>query len=259
MEYTLVNDDCLKDLLTIPAGSIDMIFADLPYGTTYAKWDSIIPMNILWPLYGKIIKDNGAIVLTASQPFTSMLISSKPEWFRCEWIWNKENPTNFANANRQPLKQHEEVLVFGKNSTVYYPQKTLGKPNHIQGKSTKNISETRLISDRVEDDLSGLKFPKSILTIPKHSSQCGNHPTEKPVALMEYFIKTYSLEGETVLDNCMGSGSTGVACVNLNRNFIGIEKEVKYFEIAKNRITKQYDEKNPTIEEVNSESIEEKC
>lgn len=232
----LIHGDCLEKMEDIPDKSCDMIFADLPYGTTYAKWDSIIPMNLLWMEYGRVIKDTGAICLTASQPFTAMLVASKPEWFRCEWIWNKENPTNFANANRQPLKQHEQVLVFGKQGTVYYPQKVAGKPNHIQGKSTVNVSETRLISGRVEDDLSGMKFPKTIITIPKHSSQCGNHPTEKPVALMEYFIKTYSIEGETVLDNCMGSGSTGVACINTNRNFIGIEKDDKYFEIAKKRI-----------------------
>jgi len=232
----LMLGDCIERLKEISDNSIDMIFADLPYGTTYAKWDSVIPMNLLWNEYGRVIKEKGAICLTASQPFTSMLISSKPEWFRCEWIWNKENPTNFANANRQPLKQHEQVLIFGKTPTVYFPQKIIGKPNHTQGKSKSNISETRLISNRVEDDLSGLKFPKTIITIPKHSSQCGNHPTEKPVPLMEYFIKTYSLEGEIVLDNTMGSGSTGVACVNTNRDFIGIEKEEKYFEIAKKRI-----------------------
>ena len=232
----LIHCDCLEKMRDIPDGSVDMVFADLPYGTTYAKWDSIIPMHFLWPEYERIIKNNGAICLTASQPFTSLLVASKPEWFRCEWIWNKENPTNFANANRQPLKQHEQVLIFGKLGTVYYPQKVAGKPNHIQGKSTVNLSETRLISGRVEDDLSGMKFPKTIITIPKHSSQCGNHPTEKPVALMEYFIRTYSLEGDTVLDNTMGSGSTGIACVNTKRNFIGIEKDDKYFEIAKSRI-----------------------
>lgn len=232
----LIYGDCLEKMKDIPDKSIDMVFADLPYGTTYAKWDSVIPMHLLWDEYERVIKDNGAICLTASQPFTSMLVASKPEWFRCEWIWNKENPTNFANANRQPLKQHEEVLVFGKWGTVYYPQKVKGKPNHVQGKSSTNVSETRLISDRVGDDLSGMKFPKTIIAIPKHSSQCGNHPTEKPVALMEYFIKTYTLEGETVLDNTMGSGSTGVACVNTNRDFIGIEKDEDYFLIAKQRI-----------------------
>jgi DNA modification methylase len=234
----LILGDCLEKMAEIPDRSVDMVFADLPYGTTYATWDSIIPMAELWGQYARIVKDNGAMAFTASQPFTSMLVSSKPEWFRCEWIWNKENPTNFANANRQPLKQHESVLIFGKQGTRYYPIKTLGKQNHIQGKSTQNISETRLISGRVGDDLSGMKFPKTIITIPKHSSQCKYHPTEKPVALMEYFIRVYTLRGEIVLDNTMGSGSTGVACVNTARDFIGIEKDEKYFQIAEQRIAK---------------------
>jgi site-specific DNA-methyltransferase (adenine-specific) len=236
----LILGDCLEEMKKISEKSIDMIFADLPYGTTYASWDSIIPMDKLWELYSRVIKDNGAMVFTASQPFTSLLISSKPEWFRCEWIWDKENSTNFANANRQPLKCHESVLVFGKKGTRYYPIKVPGKKNHIQGKSTSKYTETMLISERAPDDLSGMKFPKSIITIPKHSSQCGNHPTEKPVALMEYFIRTYTLERETILDNCMGSGSTGVACVNTNRNFIGIELEKKYYLIAKQRIDAAY-------------------
>lgn len=234
----LIHGDCLEKMKDIPDKSCDMIFADLPYGTTYAKWDSIIPMNLLWAEYGRVIKDNGAICLTAVQPFTSMLVASKLDWFRCEWIWNKENVNNFGNANRQPLKQHEQVLVFGKQGTVYYPQKVQGKPNHAQGNKLKERkAETNNIDpSKAVEDFSGMKFPKTIITIPKHSSQCGNHPTEKPVALMEYFIKTYSLEGETVLDNTMGSGSTGIACINTNRNFIGIEKDEKYYEIAKKRI-----------------------
>lgn len=201
----LIYGDCLIEMDNVTDKSVDMVFADLPYGTTYAKWDSIIPMDKLWIHYERIVKDNGAIIFT-------------------------------ANANRQPLKQHESVLVFSKKSTLYYPQKTKGKKNHIQGNSTVNASDTRLINIRVDDDLSGLKFPKSILNFPKHSSQCGNHPTEKPVSLIEYLIKTYSLEGEVVMDNTMGSGSTGVACVHTGRHFIGIESNDKYFDIAKNRI-----------------------
>ena len=244
----LLIGDCLERMKEIPDGSVDMVMADLPYGTTYAKWDSIIPMSLLWEAYGRIIKENGAICLTASQPFTSMLVASKPEWFRCEWVWDKENAANFANARKQPLKQHEQVLVFGKNATVYYPQKVLGTRNHVQGKSKTNASETRLISARVADDLSGMKYPKSIIHIPKHSSQCGNHPTEKPVALMEYLINTYTKEAECVLDNTMGSGTTGVACVNTKRNFIGIEKDPTYFELAKKRIaTAQYEKSNQLL------------
>jgi site-specific DNA-methyltransferase (adenine-specific) len=232
----LIYGDCLEKMKDIPDNSIDMVFADLPYGTTYAKWDKIIPMSLLWKEYERIVKKNSAICLTASQPFTSFVICSKPEWFRCEWIWNKVNPTNFANAKKHSLKQHEQVLVFGKNKTVYYPQKVKGKCNHVQGKSTVNKSETRLISDRVEDDLSGMKYPKSIITIPKHSSQCKYHSTEKPVELMEYFIKTYSLEGEIVLDNSAGSFSTMIACMNLNRQCISIEKDKQMFSIGKERV-----------------------
>jgi DNA modification methylase len=237
MSYELKHGDCLEIMKDISTASIDMILCDLPYGTTYAKWDNVIPMPRLWEQYGRIIKNGGAIVLHSAQPFTSFLICSKPEWYRTEWIWDKEYATNFANANRHPLKQHESVIVFGKSTTVYYPQKVAGRQNHTQGKSLKNVSETRLINGRVADDLSGMKFPKSIICFPKHSSQCGLHPTQKPVELAEYLIKTYTKEGETVLDNCMGSGTTGVACLNQNRNFIGIEKEQKYFEIAQKRLS----------------------
>jgi len=229
----------------IPDGSIDMVFADLPYGITCASWDSVIPMALLWPEYERVIKDNGALCFTSNQPFTSMLIFSKLAWFRCEWIWNKENVNNFGNANIHPLKQHETIVVFGKKRTVYYPQKIKGKINHSRGDSIKNRkSEANNIDpSKATDDFSGMKYPKTIITIPKHASQCKYHPTEKPVALMEYFIKTYSLEGETVLDNTMGSGSTGVACINTGRDFIGIEKDEKYFKIAKNRIREAIREK----------------
>lgn len=240
----LRHGDCLELMKGIPDQSIDMILCDLPYGTTYAKWDSILPMKELWALYNRIIKGNGAIVLTASQPFTSALINSNPTMFRYEWIWDKENAANFANANRQPLKQHENVLIFSKGQTPYYPIKTKGKKNHVQGnKRSGNISETRLISERVDDDLSGMKFPKSILRFPKHSSQCGLHPTQKPVELMEYLIRTYTVEGDVVLDNTFGSGTTGVACVNTNRKFIGIEKDQTYFDMAKERIQSTIDNK----------------
>lgn len=239
--FDLYHGDCLVQFQTIADESIDLIACDLPYGTTYAKWDSVIPFADLWAAYKRVIKPKGAIILTASQPFTSALVMSNPEWFRCEWIWDKVHGANFANANRQPLKTHESVLVFSKQASAYYPIKTPGKPNHKQGKNAKaNISETRLISERVEDDLSGLKYPKSIITIPKHSSQVGLHPTQKPVDLMEYFIKTYSQPGDVVLDNCMGSGTTGVAAGNLDRRFIGMEQDENYFRIAKERIEKAY-------------------
>lgn len=244
--FALHQGDCMALFPQIPDASVDLIVCDLPYGTTYAKWDSVIPFDALWAAYGRVIKPNGAIVLTASQPFTSALVMSKPEWFRCEWIWDKVNAANFANANRQPLKSHESVLVFAKNAPRYFPIKVPGKPNHVQGKNAKaNISETRLINERVGDDLSGMKYPKSIQTFAKHSSQGGLHPTQKPVDLIEYFVKTYSQDGETVLDNCMGSGTTGVACANTNRRFIGMEMEERYFQIASERIAKAYADASP--------------
>ena len=236
-KYILYHADCLDAMQYIKEESIDLILCDLPYGTTYAKWDAIIPAELLWTFYKSIIKPDCAIVLTASQPFTSMLIHSNPSMFRCQWIWNKENAANFANAKKQPLKIHEDIVVFGINRTVYYPQMVPGKPNHIQGKNAKsNKSETRLIHKRVADNLSGLKYPKSILYFPKHSSQCGLHPTQKPVDLMRYLIRTYSNPKQIVLDNCMGSGTTGVAALLEGRQFIGIEKDKEYFEIARKRI-----------------------
>lgn len=235
---TIKHGDCLEVMADIPGESVDLILADLPYGTTYATWDKLIPADKLWAAYTRIAKSKCAIVLTASQPFTSMLVASAPHLFRCEWIWDKVNPANFANANKQPLKQHESVLVFGKGQTTYNPQKVPGRANHVQGKNAgKNISETRLISDRAADDLSGLKFPKSIVTFSKHSSQCGHHPTQKPVDLLRYLIRTYSNSGDLVLDNTMGSGSTGVAAILEGRRFIGIESEGKYVDTAIRRIS----------------------
>ena len=234
---TLYCGDCLEIMPNHLFGkSIDCVITDLPYGTTYAKFDAVIPFIPLWAEYKRVIQGNGALVFTASQPFTTILIQSNIEWFKYEWIWDKENPTNFANAKKQPLKQHENIVVFSKGQSPYYPIKTPGKPNHKQGSSKTNISETRLISERVEDDLSGMKYPKSILHFPKHSSQCGLHPTQKPLPLFEFLIKTYTREGEIILDNCMGSGTTLLAALKTGRKCIGIEKEQKYFDIACKRL-----------------------
>ena len=236
------HGDCLDVMKNLPDNSVDMVLCDLPYGTTYCAWDAIIPFDDLWAAYERVVRDDGAIVLTSSQPFTSALVMSKPKWFRCEWIWDKVNAANFANAKKQPMKTHESVLVFGQKSPVYYPVMTPGKPNHKQGKSTSNKSDTRLISGRVADDLSGMKYPKSIQTFAKHSSQVGLHPTQKPVELFEYLIQTYSQPGETVLDNCAGSGTTAIAAFNLKRKWICIEKEQKYSDIARDRITTRLNE-----------------
>lgn len=242
--YSIYEGDCLEVMRSVPDGSVDIVFADLPYGTTYAKWDSVIPMNRLWEQYERICKKDAALVFTAVQPFTSALVSSKPEWFRVEWIWDKVNGANFGNSKRMPMKTHESVLVFGKNPPVYFPQMTKGRPNNVQGQRARTrTAKTQKIDPSVAKDiLSGLKYPKTVQTISKHSSQCGYHPTQKPTELMEYFLKTYSRFGDTVLDNSMGSGSTGVACANIGRVFIGIEKDRNYFKIAEQRIHEAYSE-----------------
>ena len=231
----LIQGDCLEKMKDIPDGSIDMIFCDLPYGTTKCKWDVVIPFEPLWEQYKRIIKPNCSIVLTASQPFTSALVMSNPKMFKYEWIWEKPQPSNSLLANKQPLKYHENILVFGGNK--YNPEMWEGKPNHGRNDSGEDM-KTEILGTRIKratTNKNGIKYPKSIIkfTAPRTGKI---HPTQKPVALLEYLIKTYTNEGETVLDNCMGSGSTGVACKNLNRNFIGIELDPEYFKIAEKRI-----------------------
>lgn len=244
MNIDLINGDCLEEMKKIPDGSVDMILCDLPYGTTACKWDIIIPFESLWEQYKRVIKDNGAIVLTASQPFTSALVMSNPDMFRHSWVWNKKKGGNFAQSNFQPLKIHEDILVFSKNKNRYFPQKTdapIPSKRHLGklGENTELRKEAGLnmkvkYSDTYEADK---LMPVSILEISKDNYKSNSlHPTQKPVALMEYLIKTYTNESETVLDFTMGSGTTGVACKNLNRNFIGIELDETYFNIAKERI-----------------------
>lgn len=236
-EITVLSGDCLEVMTTLPSGSIDMILADLPYGTTYAPWDSLISLDGLWSAWKRVLKEHGVVILTASQPFTSTLVLSNPKWFRCEWIWDKVNAANFANANRQPLKVHESVLVFSSGQPTYNPQKVPGAKNHAQGKNAKaNVSETRLIKDRVGDDLSGLKFPKSIQTFPKHSSQSKLHSTQKPVDLFEYLIRTYSNEGEVVLDCTAGSGTTGEAAMRSGRRAILVDNSPECIKTIHNRL-----------------------
>jgi site-specific DNA-methyltransferase (adenine-specific) len=223
---------------TIADKSVDLILCDLPYGTTACKWDSVIPFEPLWAQYRRIAKPNAAIVLTASQPFTTALIASNMKAFKYCWVWDKEIHANFAQAKRQPLKVHEDVCVFAFGTAPYYPIKTPGKPNHtrtVKPEQSRGFMGGNGMSG-VASDVSGMKYPKSIQKFPKHPSQCGFHPTQKPVALMEYLIRTYTNEGDTVLDNCMGSGTTGVACANTGRKFIGIERDPSYFAIATNRI-----------------------
>ena len=228
----LRKGDCLEVMKDIPDKSIDMILCDLPYGTTRNKWDSVIPLDKLWEQYSRIIKDNRAIVLFSQMPFTAELVHSNLNLFKYEWIWQKENGTGFLNAKKMPLKIHENILIFYKKLPTYNPQMRTGfKPYKCkQGRHSTNYG-TYELGHITESN--GDRYPIDIINFKKDS---GLHPTQKPVALLEYLIKTYTNENDTVLDNCMGSGSTGVACVNTNRNFIGIELDDKYFEIARNRI-----------------------
>ena len=224
--------DCLELMKDIPDKSIDMILCDLPYGTTKNKWDSVIPLNKLWEQYERMIKDNGAIVLFSQMPFSAELVHSNLKLFKYEWIWQKDNGTGFLNAKKMPLKIHENILVFYKKLPLYNPQMRTGfKPYKCkQGRHSTNYGayEQGHITES-----NGERYPIDIIKFKKDS---GLHPTQKPVELLEYLIKTYTNENETVLDNCMGSGSTGVACINTNRNFIGYELDEKYFEIAEKRI-----------------------
>ena len=229
----LFKGDCLEIMKCIPDNSVDMILCDLPYGTTACKWDSVIPFEPLWEQYKRIIKDNSAIVLFGSEPFSSALRMSNIKDYRYDWIWEKEQGANFMLCKYQPYKVHETISVFSKKRHKYYPQMTEGKP-YISGKGTSGDITGNV--KKVQTKNNGTRYPRSIQKFNTNKSKGSLHPTQKPVALLEYLIKTYTNEGETVLDNAMGSGSTGEACLKTNRNFIGIEQDDKYFEIAYNRI-----------------------
>ena len=249
----LIHGDCLEKMKDIPDKSIDMILCDLPYGTTACKWDVIIPFEPLWEQYRRIIKDRGAIVLFGSEPFSSYLRMSNIKQYKYDWYWEKEKAANWMFGNKQPLKTFETISVFYDNQPTYNPQKIINpkgvSTRHLYKNPAKITANVKAVMGdnwkETEMDASenyhGKNYepdkllPRQSIYFPKE--QRGKvHPTQKPVALLEYLIKTYTLEGETVLDNCMGSGSTGIACINTNRNFIGIEKDDKYFEIAKKRI-----------------------
>lgn len=237
----LYNADCLEKMKEIPAKSIDMILCDLPYGITKCEWDKKIDLKQMWVQYERIIKDNGVICLFAQTKFFYELIKSNEKLFRYDLIWDKVLVTGFLNANKQPLRQHEQIAVFYKKQPKYNPQMKQGKPLHGRGKmETYQIKKNNVYGTfyKTPDLRKGSieKYPTSILQFQKlHSSQM-LYPTEKPIQLLEYLIKTYTNKKDTVLDNCMGSGTTGLACKNTNRNFIGIEIDKKAFEIAKKRL-----------------------
>lgn len=232
----LRNGDCLELMKGIPDGSVDMILCDLPYGITRNKWDSIIPLDRLWERYKRVIKENGAIVLFSAEPFTSLLITSNIKWFRYDLIWYKTRGSDFLNANRKPLRAHENICVFYKKQPIYNAQKTEGKPYTSKGGGTTSSNFGKYNANHHTENKDGKRYPLSVLRFSGEPNRGKQHPTQKPTDLLEWLIKTYTNDGETVLDNCMGSGSTGVACVNTNRNFIGIELDEGYFNIAKTRI-----------------------
>ena len=240
----LYKGDCLEVMKKIPSGSIDAIITDPPYGTTACKWDSIIDFDLMWEQLNRIIKPNGAIVLFGSQPFTSALIMSNAKMFRYEWIWKKNIPTGFTMAKTSPMKLHENIIVFSNGKLTYNKKGNYLKFNPQKTKRDKPIKGYAVTSDFLhntnfdkKERIYTHKNPVSVIEYKKVKN--GLHPSEKPIELMEYLIKTYTNEKETVLDFTMGSGSTGVAAKNTNRNFIGIEQDEKYFNIAKNRIMSQ--------------------
>lgn len=239
-DITLFNGDCLKvmDELINKGIKVDMILADLPYGTTSRnKWDVIIPLDELWERYLKIIKDNGAILLFAQTPFDKILGCSNLKHLRYEWIWEKTTPTGHLNANKMPMKAHENILVFYKKLPVYNPQKTKGHPPiHSYTKHKDDSSNYGITKAGISGGGSTERYPRSVQVFKWDKQKCNLHPTQKPVSLLEFLIKTYTNENDLVLDNCMGSCSTGIACINTSRRFIGIELEQDYFNISVERI-----------------------
>ena len=241
MTAKLMQGDCLERMAEIEPGAIDMVLTDPPYGTTACKWDTVIDLEAMWEELRRTTKPNGAIVMTASQPFTSRLVMSNPDWFRHEWIWKKNCGSNFASLKRNPFKEHESVVVFSGKPLEFYPIRQERSPGGMaMVKSCKYTSKAggdaiggKMKTDKAKRDPK-MRHPSSVQAF---NVQRGHHPTQKPVALMEYLIKTYTNEGETVLDFTMGSGSTGVACVNTGRRFIGIELDPDYFAIAEQRIS----------------------
>ena len=239
----IYNMDCLEGMEMLDDKSIDMILCDLPYGATACEWDTIIPFEPLWKQYKRIIKDNGAIVLTASQPFTSALVMSNIKMFKYEWIYKKTKATGFFDAKKRPLNDYEDVCVFYDKQPIYNPQMTIAGKIYKRGFVKRKKSDCYGEEKDFKQKESGLRYPKRIIEIQNADTKNIVHPTQKPVALFEYLIKTYTNKNELVLDNCMGSGTTAVSCLRTNRNFIGfewspIEPHDKYYDIAIKRIAK---------------------
>jgi site-specific DNA-methyltransferase (adenine-specific) len=246
---TLIQGDCLEVLPWLEAESIDAVIADPPYGTTACSWDSVIPLEAMWKELRRVLKPQGAVVFTASQPFTTTLIGSNREWYKYNWVWEKSRPSGHINAKNRPLKKHEDVCVFSSGTTanrsprlmVYNPQGLVYSPYRFKRNATFSCKGNHYIGSRpshkTEYDVEWKNYPGSIIKFSNPNNEL-THPTQKPVALMEYLVRTYSNEGDTVLDFCMGSGTTGVAAIRADRNFVGVEVDPGYCAIAKERIAK---------------------
>ena len=233
----LINDDCLIAMAKLPDKSIDFILTDPPYGTTQCKWDSVIPFEPMWNELKRVIKDNGCIALFGSEPFSSHLRLSNLDWFKYDWIWEKSKATNFLNAKNQPLRAKENILIFYQKQPTYNPQMTKGKPYDKGIRKEQTKDDVYGSYKPTQGKSAGARYPRDVMYFKTAESEGTTfHKTQKPVALMKYLIKTYTNENDTVLDFTMGSGSTGVACKNTNRDFIGIELDKNYFAIAKERI-----------------------
>lgn len=234
----LMHNDCISEMNKLPDKSVDMILCDLPYGVTHNKWDSVIPFSDLWAQYRRIIKDNGAIVLFGNGMFTVNLIASAKDIWRYNLVWKKTTVTGFLNAKKMPLRQHEDICVFYKKPPTYNPQITHGHKRKVStAKHQQNSKRTANYGYYCQHTYDSTdRYPTSVLEFATDTKKLALHPTQKPVALLEYLVRTYTNAGDTVLDNCMGSGSTGVACVQTGRNFIGMEIDDYYFGIANDRI-----------------------
>ena len=235
-KLNLMLGDCLERMKEVPDGSVDMILCDLPYGTTACKWDTVIPFDDLWVAYNRIIEKGGCVALFGAEPFSSFLRLSNLKNYKYDWIWEKNTGTNFLHAKRMPIRYTENISVFMNGPSKYNPQKTQGHvpTNSGIGRNTGNVYSGKMQVDYKGGDTE--RYPKNIIKFNSVNNYARVHPTQKPTELLEYLIRTYTNETESVLDNCMGSGSTGVACVNTNRKFIGIEQDEEYFKIAQERI-----------------------
>lgn len=237
-DIKLYKGDCLELMKQIPDGSIDLVLCDLPYGTIHNKWDVVIPFDLLWNQYNRVAKQNAAFVLFAQGLFYVDLVNSNRDNFRYDIIWDKQLKSGFLNANVMPLRVHEQIAVFYRNKPTYNLQKIKGKPTHSKGTAvfTKDVTNNNYGDYTPVENINDMKYPTSILSYQKPHPSNSVHPTQKPYNILSYLIRTYTNENDTVLDNCMGSGSTGVAAIMENRNFIGIEKDENYFKIAERRI-----------------------